>query len=285
MSTGPLHLYARQARLLARSEATIAAVARQSDRARANRVATVLTLKHLAQLSDVPYFYLRQVVQRVRDPYTDIALASGRPGQTRAISAPEPLLLQVQRWLLHSVLSSLAPHPASFAYHRGRSAIQCARQHLGANWIVKFDLRQFFHQIAEARAYQTYLTLGYSPLLSFEMTRISTRALSGSASRSDPAPYISIPSYAVEGQGVLPQGAPTSGALANEAARPLDSALATIARTRGLVYTRYSDDLTFSADAKFQLPAARELIAVVGRAVTSAGFEMQFNGSSYLRWV
>jgi retron-type reverse transcriptase len=49
---------------------------------------------------------------------------------------------------------------------------------------------------------------------------------------------------------VLPQGASTSPALANLTARRLDARLAGITAKLGWTYTRYADDLTFSADGE-----------------------------------
>jgi hypothetical protein len=49
----------------------------------------------------------------------------------------------------------------------------------------------------------------------------------------------------------LPQGAPTSPALANAMAYRLDLRLSGLARVAGAAYTRYADDLAFSGDAEF----------------------------------
>jgi RNA-directed DNA polymerase len=49
----------------------------------------------------------------------------------------------------------------------------------------------------------------------------------------------------------LPQGAPTSPALANLLAWPLDCRLLDLAEAAGAHYTRYADDLAFSGDADF----------------------------------
>jgi hypothetical protein len=48
----------------------------------------------------------------------------------------------------------------------------------------------------------------------------------------------------------LPQGAPTSPALANLAAFVLDARLSGLARAADATYTRYADDLAFSGDAR-----------------------------------
>ena len=82
----------------------------------------ILSLGHLGHLTGASYRYLRDIVERTRDPYLDIA----RPkkfGGTRAISSPEPVLMDVQRWLLRNVFNRVEQPPSSHAYCRNRSVL------------------------------------------------------------------------------------------------------------------------------------------------------------------
>ena len=60
--------------------------------------------------------------------------------------------------------------------------------------------------------------------------------------------WTTIARYRSEREGFLPQGAPTSPMLSNLVMRQTDEQLATIATSEVLRYTRYADDLAFSAD-------------------------------------
>jgi RNA-directed DNA polymerase len=230
---------------------------------RARGAEPVFTLGHLAHLTGAPPRYLRDIIGRRRDPYLDI----DRPkhdGRTRPISSPEPVLMDVHRWLLHNVLAARDAHRCSWAYQPGRSIVGAARMHLGARWLVKLDLHDFFGSIHEPTVFSIFRGLGYPRLLSFELARLCTRpSLRARGIRQGQAPYLGMPA------GTLPQGAPTSGALANAAMVAVDERLADLAAQRRLVYTRYSDDLTFSAGDSFsRREAARvvnEVTAVLGR--------------------
>ena len=59
--------------------------------------------------------------------------------------------------------------------------------------------------------------------------------------------YDGTPYFVATGPRGLPQGACTSPAISNQIARRLDRRLGGLARKLGWTYTRYADDLTFSA--------------------------------------
>ena len=62
--------------------------------------------------------------------------------------------------------------------------------------------------------------------------------------------------------GVLPQGAPTSPMLSNLVAKNLDEDLYEYSQNNNFIYSRYADDLTFSA---FMLPS--KSIALIKREI------------------
>jgi hypothetical protein len=274
MSGTPPHLYRRQGEAKGIPEETIT---RALARTRINNLAgttPILSLNHLAVLTGVPYEYLRRVVERRHDPYVDISKPKSTGGR-RAIAMPEPMILDVQRFLLAGALHPMELHPCSYAYQKGRSAADCARRHLGASWLIKFDLHDFFGTISEPRVYQAFSKQGYGPLVAFELTRLCTRQtanLPDLYSREAYERYVTIRSYPHQLMGSLPQGAATSGALANAVATDLDRDLSDLAGSWGQVYTRYSDDLTFSVVGPFDRKRAGRLARDVADAVAKNHF-------------
>ena len=274
------HLYRQRGMALGHSEELIERALYQAGLVEARGLASVLTLGHLAHQTGVPYRYLRGIVERRRDPYRTFQIARRDGSRGRVISTPEPTLMWAQRWLLRNVFGRVEPHPASFAYQRGRSIKACAMRHLGARWLVKLDLHDFFETIDEVKIFRVLVRLGYGRLPSLEMARLCTR-YAGHASHLPVQSYTrsgrlyrGIPRYQTSLLGFLPQGAPTSGALANQVAYTLDVELSALATSQGLVYTRYADDLTFSASAHFDRPAAVEVIRAVEGVARASGFQV-----------
>jgi RNA-directed DNA polymerase len=80
----------------------------------------------------------------------------------------------------------------------------------------------------------------------------------------------------------LPQGAPTSPALANSSAYRIDRRLTGLANSVGAAYSRYADDLAFSGDAAFEKHIDR-FSSHVGAILLEAGFSVNFRKTRVMR--
>jgi RNA-directed DNA polymerase len=214
------------------------------------RLAPVLTLRHLSQLTGIPYGFLRRSVGRKAAlGYKFVYLKKRIPGRraVRMICIPTRSLMDLQQWLVANILRFTTPHPASFAFHPDSSTVRAAEEHCGCQWLLKIDLEDFFHSISEGQVAEVFTRLGYQRLLAFELARLVTIPVE----RPKPAPnpalrWVRIPCYQYPHEGFLPQGAPTSPMLSNLVMFDTDVRLAALAEAHGMRYTRYADDLAFS---------------------------------------
>ena len=190
-------------------------------------------------------------------------LSAKASGDLRLIEAPKPRLKSFQRQILRSILASVPPHPDSFAFIAGRDCRQAAARHVGEEAVVSFDLKDFFNTIPSARVYGLFRCLGYPSGVAQSLTRLCTvktpkRILAQMPSSQ--RQVLRIPH--------LPQGAPTSPALANLLCFNLDRRLSGLARKLGAAYSRYADDLSFSGDRRM----CRNLCKYVPQIVADEGF-------------
>ncbi|WP_051299946.1 reverse transcriptase family protein [Methylobacter luteus] len=247
----------------------------------------IFTLKHLAYLTDTKYSVLRMMVGRhIEEPYRVFKIRK-RPGpdgaaRFRVICAPSPTLLAVQSWLARKVLvhARTKVHSASTAYAPGCSILEAASPHCGCRWLIKVDIKNFFESVSEISAYHAFRSLGYQPLVSFELARLCTRVGSQTRHRAHrqwqrhlPSTKSKIHDYVYWRLGHLPQGAPTSPMLANIAMYKADGELTAWGLKHGLVYTRYADDMTFSiSDEGFNRNKAAAVIRGIYRIIGKYGF-------------
>lgn len=243
---------------------------------------SLLTLKHFAVRSKVPYKYLRQIVQRAHvENYRKFWILK-RSGGRRYIYVPTPALKAAQKWIHEHVLKPVPAHRCSYAFAPRSSILNCATRHCGAKWLIKMDITGFFESVSEIQVFRVFKELGYQPLVAFELARITTvNSELAEARRLDPVWKIKranekIESYSQGVMGYLPQGAPTSPLLSNLIMRDLDDQIQKFATMAGLVYTRYSDDLTFSRrDTNFDRQRANLFIKQVSRVLSKSGFRTQ----------
>ena len=279
MIVGSPHLYRRTGRARDTPEAVLDAALAQAHAVESNGLASILTLNHLAVRTGVTYDYLRNIASRSYDPYDDLVLERRNSTKMRPISIPQPPLMRVQRWILHRIVGKIPLHSDSYAYRAGSSIRACATRHAGARWLVKLDIRSFFETIDERKVFRVFRDAGYVDLVAFELARLCTRSAMH-AKHIDARRFLSrsrdrvIQPYSQEVLGFLPQGAPTSGALANLVVHDLDATFSALAQNQRMVYTRYADDLTFSSIEDFNRGQATRLIHDVDIALRKAGFSL-----------
>jgi retron-type reverse transcriptase len=190
-----------------------------------------------------------------------------RSGGKRLLSAPKPSLAAAQQWVLANLLEKLPTEPPAHGFVKGRSTLSNALPHLKQGVVVNLDLSDFFPTISFVRVRGFFEKLGYSPAVATLLALLCTEPPRHTVEFSGKRYQVAT------GPRALPQGACTSPALSNQISRALDKRLTGMGNKHGWIYTRYADDLTFSAPAEKQAEIGM-LLARVRHIVTEEGFAL-----------
>lgn len=188
----------------------------------------------------------------------------------RLLESPKPRLKGLQRRILAGILDRIEPHDAAHGFRRGRSIKSFVAPHAGQRVLLRMDLSEFFPSISGPRVQALFRTAGYPESVADLLGGLCTNA----APRLAHAPAYARPH--------LPQGAPTSPALANLCAYRLDVRLSGLARAARAAYTRYADDLAFSGGPEFE-ECVERFAAHVAAAVVEEGFAVNHRKTRVMR--
>ena len=195
-------------------------------------------------------------------------------GGRRLLEIPKPRLKSIQRQILADILNQMPPHPAAHAYRRGRSVASYVAPHAGKQMVLYTDLCEFFPSVRASQVQGLFRTAGYPERVASLLTGLCTTRTPSRVFIEQSTSDANELRWKRYGSAHLPQGAPTSPALANLAAFWLDCRLTGLAKKSGADYTRYADDLVFSGGAELQRSARRFQIFVAAIA-HHEGFEIR----------
>ena len=221
------------------------AVEKYSKRLTDNGLPVILSPEHLSHITNIRIESLYAMSNSQESYYRAFDIPK-RSGGRRRIDAPLPSIAFLQRWVLDNILNSVPLHAAAKAYRKGNSTFDNARFHRKQRVVLKVDVKNFFGSIREPSVFVIFKDLGYSRRLSKLLSMTSSL------------------------RGTLPQGAPTSGALANIYMRAFDDAVFTACKESNIRYTRYADDLTFSGsdfDTDAQVRLVDKQLSKIGLSV------------------
>ena len=174
-------------------------------------------------------------------------------GGLRIISEPIDSLKEIQRLLLVILERSYEPLGNSHGFISRRSILTNAKPHVRKPWVFNTDIEKFFPTIRMERIKQVLSDIrlkflldvsGNQNAVTLKEVRLSAEIVSLLANlccfrpiqgSDDPETWYG-----------LPQGAPTSPILSDMVARKMDEDILSFCADRGIEYTRYADDLSFS---------------------------------------
>ncbi|MFC1484290.1 retron St85 family RNA-directed DNA polymerase [Candidatus Neomarinimicrobiota bacterium] len=186
-------------------------------------------------------------LSRFADSYYKVYPIPKRNGGSRLISQPSIELKALQSWILNSILNQLKVSQSCKGFEKGISILDNAKPHIGASSVLCLDIDDFFPSIKANQVWSVFRTIGYNPRIAAILASLCTY------------------------KGSLPQGGPTSPKLANLVCVRLDARLLGYVGKRGIVYTRYADDLTFSSLSYVKLMKTLPFICHI---ISSEGFKI-----------
>jgi len=182
----------------------------------------------------VPAKTLYGLSSRVERHYRRVELPK-RDGGVRTLSVPDAPLKAVQRRIAQVLLPQLPVSGYARAYRDCVSVLDNARPHVGKPAVLTLDILKFFDSVR----YSDVKDAAFPAWKYSEPLRI----------------LLAMLCYYHDS---LPQGAPTSPAISNLVLYGFDRRVGGWCRGKGIAYTRYCDDMTFSGDFD-----AEEVIALV----------------------
>jgi RNA-directed DNA polymerase len=231
-------------------------------------------LKGLASRSQCPQLrhYHYQILSK---PY----------GNLRLLEIPKARLKALQRKILTQILAKVPSHPAVHGFIKGRSIRTFIAPHQNRPIVLRMDLRDFFPSFRAARIQTLFRTVGYPEPVADLLGGICTNAVprpmwSKPPFEADPAAWKEASTTYSKPH--LPQGAPTSPALANACSYRVDCRLAGLAKAVGVEYTRYADDLAFSGGKEMERSVER-FSTHVAAILLEEGFLVHYRKTRVMR--
>ena len=190
---------------------------------------------------------------------------SKKLGGFREISAPMPRLKEIQSQILEQILYKIPVEESVHGFVRGKNIVSNASVHLNKKVVINSDLENFFPTITFGRVQGLFRDFGYSTEIATIFAILLTEPLQKKITLDDDIYFLYL------GQRVLPQGSPASPMISNLICRRLDRRLVGISKSLGFDYSRYADDLSFSANEYQNIP---RMLFWMEKIIKEEGFKL-----------
>jgi RNA-directed DNA polymerase len=211
-----------------------------------------ITFEQIESELGIDPWWLKDFATRVDSMYVTSSIPKKNGKGWREISAPDLILKGLQRFILDKLIAPAIKSPIAFGHNRRRNVDAAARCHAvrRPRWLAVWDIQKFHPSITtEMVAMVLRRRLHCAPDLADTLAQLCTR------------------------EGSLPQGAPTSPAIASLLLADVDKAIyeAAAAKALGVRITRYADDFGVSGDDRNAIEA---VVKVIAEEIESIGLTM-----------
>lgn len=187
-----------------------------------------------------------------------------RTGGERLIEHPSRELKAVQRWIVKALIERFPLHEAATAYRKGTGVRANAERHRKTKFTNRYDFANFFPSFSQARVVQ--------------FVRQQAQAIGVELSERD----LEFVGNIVCRNGRLTIGAPSSPAITNAMMFEFDRRMHDECHAKGLVYTRYADDLFISSFEPRQLDRMDKVILNSKRGIPHLRIRLNHQKTTYL---
>lgn len=165
-----------------------------------------------------------------------------RTGGERLIEHPSRELKAIQRWIVRALFVRFPVHEAATAYRKGTGIRENAERHRQTKFTNRYDFSNFFPSFSQDRILH-YLSQ-------------QSKSLEEGLTPRDLEFVVNV----VCRNGRLTIGAPSSPAITNAMMFEFDRRMHQVCDDRGLVYTRYADDIFISSFEQGKLEGLEKII-------------------------
>jgi len=179
------------------------------------------------------------IIQSLKPAYYTFRVPK-RNGKMRTIEAPKDALKAIQRRInrylqcVYYLYQSSASHGyiiTSKKEKNPKNILENAKKHLGMDYLLNVDFKDFFHQFRTDRVKSILTTFP------FQFDKKSANIL---------AQLLTF-------RGRLPMGTPTSPVISNLGTMAFDNEVSDWSQANNITYTRFVDDLSFSSHQKITI--------------------------------
>jgi RNA-directed DNA polymerase len=214
------------------------------------------TLKNALELGVLLKIHPTTIALCCLQPHYKIYTIPKKNGKLRTIEDPEKKLKKIQSqlndylqaWYYTVKNNHVHGFCISSNTEEPKGILSNATAHLGKAYLLNIDMQDFFHQISANTVYDN---------------------LKNIMPKADDATLKNLTTLTTF-KGRLPMGAPTSPVLSNICSKALDDELIAVCHKLGITYTRFADDMSFSAT----LPIAKLEQEIIIAAIQQQGFDI-----------